>query len=234
MANTKVTVGIGTKFSAIVADGNCEFAVKAKAGRGVWKCETTAESPYPGVTRHYSSAEITQSLRMAAMFDAARNGSDDYYDRLPLGAIVHYDNSGGEFVRCEVVMGVTVHSGGQKVKCLKPLAMVGSWKPWDLPRRERDGSINLGHHAKNIQDGECFKPSAGCIFGSPTYRGFPGQDPTKMTPLSLEVPEMTPEQERLAHLEQIRQSVKAILDEGYENPARAILAAKEILANVTV
>lgn len=236
MANTKQPfVGTGTKFHAVYADGNCEFEVISKSGRAVWKCEVTKDSgDYVGVVKHYSTEEIRQSLRMSALFDASKNGTKDYYDRLPLGAIVHYDNSGGEFIRCEVVMGVTVHSDGQKVKCLKPLAMVGSWRPYDLPRRQRDGSIYLGHHAQSIQDGECFKPSAGCLFGSPTYRGIPGQDPTKMTPISLEVPPMTSEQERLAHLEQIRQSVKNILDEFGEDPARAILAAKEILASVSV
>lgn len=231
---TNTVVGIGTKFHADYQDGRPEFEVISKSGRGVWKCQAR-DREFSGLIKHFSTGEIQQALNFERAFDDARNGKDAFYESLDLGSIVHYHNSFGEFVRCEVVMGTTVHSKDREVRCLKPIALVGNWKPYDLPRRERDGSIHLGHHAKSIVEGECFRPSPGCIYESPSFTdGTRHGNPAKMKPLSLEVPPMDEAAERKARLEQVRQSVRSLLDEFPDDPSRALQAAQNLLASVTL
>lgn len=231
MANTNV--GIGTKFNAVYADGMCQWEVTGKAGRAVWKCVVTQESgDYVGVVKHFGTDEIRLALAWMAAFDSAKNGDDSFYESLPLGKIVHYHNSFGEFVRCEVVMASTEKSDGKAIKCLKPIALVGNWKGFDLPRRNRDGSIELGYHAKKIVEGRCWRASASCVYESPRFSDRAVSDPRKMEPISLEVPPMDAAAEQKARLEQIRQSVKEILDNYESDPVTVLKSARDILVGV--
>jgi hypothetical protein len=226
-----ITVQIGTKFHATYADGNPEWVVVSKAGRGAWRCRVTDDADWGGVVKLFSTDEIRRSLAMASFFNESRNKSKGFYGEAKLGSVVHYHNSFGEYVRCEVVLGMTAHSGTNKVKCLKPLALVGDWKSWDLPRRERDGSIYYGHQASSIMEGSCFEPHASNIWESPEFdrRGRP--NPTKLPALDLSVPDMTPEENEVAKLEQLRRSVLSAL-ENCDDVASSLRIAKGMLENI--
>jgi hypothetical protein len=224
------TVSKGTKFRATYADGNPEWVVTAKAGRDAWKCKVTDDADWGGVVKLFSTEEIRRSLAWVNMFEESRSKTKGFYADAALGSTVHYHNSFGAYVRCEVVMGVTTHSKGKPVKCLKPVALVGNWKSFDLPRRNPDGSTYLGYHAGCIEKGSCFEPDAACVWESPTYHRDPhhSNDPTKMLALDLSVPNMTPAESGRARLESLRASVKAALEA--DDPAEALKAAKALLA----
>ena len=98
-------------------------------------------------------ALVEYDKRLEAMFDS----HEAYYANLPVGTVVHYDNGFAQFVRC-------VRVDGPVGKRLRPIALVGNWREYDLPRRNPDGSVYLGSHAKWIAEGECFEPNYGSIW----------------------------------------------------------------------
>ena len=123
------------------------------------------------------------SIGMYKLFESLADAGDKYYASLTPGQIVHYDNGGNEYVRCEVV----VNNSMVPAKQLKPIALVGEWREWDLPHRMADGTVNPGYHAKDIADGKTMHPNASNIY---EYRlNNPGKiDPRPLAPISLTVP----------------------------------------------
>ena len=198
-ASSPIKIEKGTKFHAVIADSNPEWEVTGKGGRGIWRAKCLGED-YRGEVRAFTEAQIRQSLGMARAFAKNDDENGAFYAGLKLGATVHYHNSFGQFIRCEVVMGTTVHDKSMH-KCLKPVALVGDWAKFDLPRRMPDGTINYGYQADKIRNGDCFEPNYGCIFesGRPGGRHFE-VDPSKLPALDLSVPEMSDEKAAEAKL----------------------------------
>jgi len=86
--------------------------------------------------------------------------------------------------------GPSEYTAGQKV--LLPIALVGNWNPRDLPHeiRQADGSVyeSVPYHAKKVLTmSGAWRPSAGCVFESPSFKGNPRfqEDPSTMEPLDL-------------------------------------------------
>ena len=229
------TISKGTKFRATYADGNPEWVVMSKIGPSAWRCKVAGGYDFEGVVKLFTTEEIRRSLAWGKVFEDARSKTKGFYADVKVGDVVHYHNSFGAYIRCEVVMGVTTHSKGETVKCLKPVALVGNWKPYDLPRRNPDGSVYLGYHAKNIKEGACFEPSASNVWESPTFSRGPGNedDPSKMPAIDLNVPGLTPAEEASAKLETLRQNVIAAL-QNERDPAEALKAAQALLSNVVL
>ncbi len=227
----KPSIGPGTKFHSIIADANPEWEVTRARGRGVWEAKCLGED-YRGEIRIFTRAQVQQSLGMAQFFAKNASDHDKFYSGLTLGAIVHYSHSFGEFVRCEVVMGTTAYDK-KPHKCLKAIALVGTWKEWDLPRRRPDGRIDSGYSAKSVMTGECLEPNFTNIYesGLPSAR-MAGVDPRCLPPIDLSVPDMTADQLATQKLWQAVQAAKDVLEggpNGDRDPKQLLTKALEVI-----
>jgi hypothetical protein len=182
-----MTVKLGTKFRYNYADGNPLWVVTAKRGRGTWIATVTdSDEDWAGTTKTFSSEEITASINMANYWKKSGNDSNRFFSSLEPGSIVHYDNGFQNYVRCQVT----------NTYDLLPIALVGDWKPYDLPSRGADGSIHLGYHAGNIKAGKTFKPHASNLY---EFRDKPtDKDPRQWVPVCLELPPASDEELELA------------------------------------
>jgi hypothetical protein len=191
-------VKVGTTFRYTYADGNPTWTVIQPRGRGTWTCKILEDLDYTGTVKVFSSEEIVASIRSDEYWNKSANDSDSFFDNLPKGTIVHYSNGHDSYVRCEVTAD----------KQLLPRELVGIWFEYDLPRRQRDGSISNGYHVDNIINKKTFRPHASNVYEYNLTRsknqqpiGFASwTDPRHLKPVSLEVPPETVEQKELAKM----------------------------------
>ena len=181
-------------------------------------------------------------LAQARAFVAQRDGlaaifsrTDGWWESQKIGAVVHYDNSFGEYVR-----GVIVEHEGQKQ--MRATALVGTgWKR--LWSRSADGTVHYEHHAQEVIDGKLMQPNASNMVEYPEHK-LHGADPRQMTPLSLDVPEMTAAERKLAEIAKLHKAVKKALeiesprgqqsiDELATQMRNALLEAKRLLRDLT-
>lgn len=101
--------------------------------------------------------DVREKIRFDDFWRQGASEHDKFYESLPIGAIVHYDNAFGQFIRAERIE-------GERGKRLRPLALVGNWPEYDLPRRNVDGSVTLGYQAEKIAEGRPFEPNYGSIW----------------------------------------------------------------------
>lgn len=155
-----------------------------------------AEATIRGVNK----ATVKAQLRQDQYFRGAKNLNDSFYASLKPGQVVHYHHSAGAFVRCVVVTGAD--DAGKATHNLKPVALVGPWHEYDLPRRLPNGEVLEGLFARKVVIGEVMRPHETGIWESPRSpmkaAGVP--DPAGLEPVSLYVPPMTEDQERRAGL----------------------------------
>jgi hypothetical protein len=170
------------------------------------------------------------ALQKHGMFENFADEGDAWYARQATGSIVHYDIGFNAYVRCEVT--------ADKHKQLKPIALVGEWRDWDLPHRMADGTINLGYHVQHIQEGDTFHPHASNIFefrltkNSGGWHNDDKVDPRNLAPLSLAVPDMKPEEARKAKLVKGIYEIHTIASGNsvVENPSEVLnLIAQKVL-----
>jgi hypothetical protein len=107
--------------------------------------------------------------------------TNDFYDELEVGQVVHYHNGFKEFVRCEVVEApdddACVHAEKGE-RCLRPVALVGGWGTHDLR--------SDGYHMKGVREGRLFKPNASCIYENPEATQVRRhEDPAQLEPLGI-------------------------------------------------
>jgi hypothetical protein len=157
--------------------------------------------------------------------------NENFLQRQPVGTTLHYHNSGNAYVRYEVVL-------DNGVKKLKSVALVGEWHKHDLPHRCINGEISYPYHAQKIIDGELRDSlQVSTTYESPEFRREGRIDPRKLQPISLDVPDMTPDQAESARLWKLISAVKDALEQRHENldafsseyPRRNLEAAKELL-----
>ena len=192
-----ITVNV-TTFHSHYADANPKWVVREKRGRGTWIAEVIDCPDYSGVKRAFTTQEIEGSNRVAKFWNKLANEGEQFYANLVVGSIVHYNNGHNSFVRCKVMPD----------KQLLPIALVGSWASHELPHRMNDGSIYNGYQVDKIKEGKVFQPNASNIYEYTILQKKDSQpigfnatiDPRNMTPLSFDVPAMTPEQEAKAAL----------------------------------
>jgi len=181
-----------TTFHSSFADANPKWIVREKRGRGTWIAEVIECPDYSGRRQAFTTQQIEGSIGMANLFKKMENECDAFYARLVPGSIVHYNNGFNQYVRCKVTSD----------RQLLPIALVGDWRSHDLPRRMGDGTIYNGYHVDKIKTGSVFHPNASNIYEynltqKPSSQpcGFQNHiDPRGLTPLSFDVPEMTPEE----------------------------------------
>lgn len=129
-------------------------------------------------------SDIRKRVQADQVWEQINKKSTDWWDDQPDGTIVHYNTGFGAWVRGRV-------QSAQMV----PIALVGKWEPWDLPRRQVDGTISEGYHAKRVRSGEPLKPHSSNIWEASYKRRDGEPDPTTMDPIDLSVPDMTSTEE---------------------------------------
>ena len=168
--------------------------------------------------RGVNRSTVRDQLRRAAAFHGLEDRTTRFYRSLQIGSTVHYHNGFGTWVRCTVV--ANAEPGHNKSgRALKPVALVGDWKPYDLPKRCPDGSITEPFHVKQIREGDPWTPNEGFIFESPDFAHrshFP--DPSKLQPIDLSVPPMDAEATRRAELWQRINRIRKITEDGSRTP----------------
>ena len=145
---------------------------------------------------------------------SATEPNEAFYSSVGPGDIVHYANGFGQYVRCEVVAATRVMGMREQDTvagvALKPIALVGQWREYDLPRYQPDGSVRMGYHAEKILAGELMQPHASTIYEYEGRAKRSGEtDPRGLDPISLDPPFMTPEQERIAPLAKALEKIAA-------------------------
>lgn len=210
-------VRIGTQFRSAIADANALWEVTAYMGNDVWRAAVVNEpmeingefydSDYVGTVQVFEGDQIRRTLDFADIFTRKNRESDEFYESLQVGQIVHYHNGFGAFVRCEVV------TDGEK-RLLKPIALVGEWRDYDLPKRLPNGEVSLPYHPRGIAEGETFQPHATNVYESSVYVRSTDKDldPTTLEPIDLSVPEPTPEEAEAIRKTQILERIQAVAE----------------------
>lgn len=202
-------VKIGTQFRSSYADSNPMWTVVEKRGRGTWIAEINAdELDYAGTTGAFTTEQIEGSIRMANFWKKSSSDSDRFFDSLEPGVIVHYHNGFNQYVRCQVTAD---HQ-------LLPVALVGEWKEYDLPKRQADGTVYLGYHAKQIAEKKTFRPHASNIWEFKGAHQTGDKDPSQMKPWGLEVPPMTGPQKIDARKHQKLNAIRVVLNDNEAEP----------------
>ena len=192
------TIRPGITFRHVIADSNSLWEVVRKAGKDVWLAVVTPEQTtngertftdeWAGTEQVFTTAQIEQKLRAAAATTNARDRADAWWDERTDGEIVHYANRSDQFVRGRIV---TIDGDKQ----MMPVALVGAWQAFELPRRSEIGDVVPGYYATLIAKGEPWRPHPSCMFEST----LSGMDPRTLPEIDLTLPEPTEqEQERYA------------------------------------
>lgn len=216
----KVTVKKGVQFRSTIADCNALWEVVSKDGKQGWLCVcvnepyeingTTYPSDYAGTEKLFSATEIIRHVKFEQAWANLGQRTNDWWANRTDGEVVHYHNSFGAYVRGVIVSDM---DGNKK---MRPTALIGDWRPYDLPRRFPDGSIIKGYHAEKIEKGELMQPNEGCMYESATFsppRG-PGKDfdPRTLDPIDITIPPMDTEAERVARAYAVINAVKGVFD----------------------
>ena len=228
MSNHKIVPG-KTRFYAVYADGRPQWEVTRSRGDGVWEAKVVKSLDWEGTVKVFTTEEISKALAWEAFFKKNSKDHGSFYESLPLGTIVHYDNGFENWVRCEVVLGTTVHNA-KPHKCLKPIALAGNWRSYDLPQRDLTGTIRLGYHADHIAKGECFEPNFGSIYEANSLNWK--TNPCTLKALDLSVPPLSPAEEATAKLWQAVTKAREALDSQESDPTKRLLAAQAAIESV--
>jgi hypothetical protein len=213
MGTTAIQVKVGTEFRSVYADSNPLWRVTRIDGDVVHAVIVNEpieidgrmiDSDWVGRRDLFYMDRVVAALEWEERIRATIASADEFFDGLELGAIVHYHNGFGEWVRCRVVeydhdfrTGPSEYKAGQKV--LLPIALVGNWDEHDLPheRRDMDGTVHevIPYHAKKVltMDG-AWRPAKGCVWESGECHlnpRFP-QDPSTLEPLDLTMRRVQP------------------------------------------
>ena len=221
-AGKGVKVGKLLRFG--VADGYALYFITKVTTNKVYIRHVALYDAYgfQGVARDRVGCYIPRSVAKSAvgwddLMDESRDESETFFENLKPGSVVHYCNGFNNYVRCEVTQD---HQ-------LMPRELVGDWKSYDLPQRQRDGSIYLGYHAQSIVKKEAFRPHASNVYefnhkaSAVDPRGLPAQ--------SLEVRPMTANEEIEAGKYKLLNHIQEIVRSD-EHPDRIFVTLKTLLA----
>lgn len=218
--DVSIEIGI-TTFHANYADSNPLWKVIQKRGRDCWLCEIqpdpftlpngiVLQGDYQGVQKVFMTSEIVRNVNFANFLDSLHKQDEQFFQSLKIGQIVHYRHSNDAWVRTTVVV-----ENGENV--LKPVALVGNWASYDLPRRFPNGSIHYGYHADQIIHQKTFSPNLSHLWEGTYTRRPTDADPNTLPVVNLELPPMTPEQQQQAQLYQLLERVSSMANEAMKN-----------------
>lgn len=191
-----------------VADGYAVYVVAKVNPLTLW--HVGLGDGYSISSAHIRGLTLRDVKALVAREDAWQGIFDEherYISSLRIGDVVHYNDGFNRYVRC-------VRVEGEKGKRLRPIALVGEWRDYDLPRRNVDGTITRSYMAERIANGEAYEPNYSNIYeASESLRLRATHDPRRLDPIDLSVPDMTPEQERVAALARRLDSIRALVAE---------------------
>jgi hypothetical protein len=219
-----------------VADGAALYIVTSARPLTVqWIDWMDGYSAAAATIRGLNRADIEAQIRYRRTLTNMFRQGDDWWAEQEIGATLHYHNGFGEYVRGEVVVLTDGDRAG--LKGIRPVALVGNWKPYDLPQRRPDGSVAMGYHASKIVEGgpdAAWRPSDSCVYEAPRFvgprgAGDPG-DPRTLPALDLTVPPMSDDAQETARLFALAEQAGLILEGIQPETARETLAlAREVL-----
>jgi len=204
----------GTRFRSVIGDCNALWEVRSSRGAKCWVCvvvnETwehdgkTYDSDFVSQTEVFSEEKILRILKLDQFWQKQHQKHVDFFAGLQPDQTVHYHNGFDDFVRCTVV-------ATEKGNMLKPVAMVGQWREHDLPRRNADGTIELGYHAKQVVEGKLFKPNASCIVENPEWQPsrtrYTKEQIAALPAISPDVQPMNEDEQKLADMFKFRKAI---------------------------
>lgn len=199
------TIKVGTKFRFHYADSNPEWTVISSRGTGAWNCQILDDPDWKGTKKVFGTEEIKLTIERANFFTKIVKTSRDWWSQQKEGAVVHYHNAFGSFVR-----GIIVKIDNETE--MRPIALVGNWSTIDLPHRMADGEILWGYHPEKVLKGTVFKPHSSNVFESPDYAGRKDVDPRTLEPIDLSVPEMTETEKFVAAKHIFLKKIQAVID----------------------
>ena len=227
-------IGRVAKFQ--IADGYAQYMVAKVRPLELWHLALLdGYSISPAHARGLRLADIRANVGFEDAWAKLADDHDSYFASLPIGSIVHYDEGFGKFVRCVRVEGERGHR-------LKPIALVGNWDAYDLPRRNPDGSVGYSSGGRLMEPGFTFEPNYSSIWERYdaekrewSMRGLTAAgtahlneigrarfaqkryqapfDPTTAEPIDLTLPEATAEEQALAVYAQRLQRIAAAASE---------------------
>jgi hypothetical protein len=194
------------------------WRVTSQPGPEVWLAELVDERPIAGgsvydganagVRRAFTTDEIEAALPEGATAAAAKEAHALWWAARSEGDVVHHDLGAGEFIR-----GIVVIEGG--VKRMRATALVGDWSGFDLPQRDRDGSVYVPVHAEAVLRGATMQPHLESMYEAPAYpRAAEVADPRLLEPIDLSLREPFEwEATEYARVQLADQVVQALSDE---------------------
>lgn len=191
----------------------------------------------PALIRGLNVAEVRRMVEHERAMKEMFEGPNRWYSKDKVGQIVHYHNGFGQYVRCEVVEADSIRnlSDGKAIGgvALKPIALVGQWREFDLPRRKPNGEINYPYHAKSVVEGELMQPNASNLYEYDGFHDRLGIDPRGLEPIDLTPPGMSPEDERRAALVKRIDRVRAAIENADPANETSLLAALVDIHTIT-
>lgn len=210
---------IGKTFRYGHADANPEWRVMSARGKGVYVCRIINCPDYEGHEQLFSTEQIKalEGFERAMQQRFAR--SEDFYARLNPGQIIHYCNGHKQWVRLKAE-----RQNGQMV--VIPIALVGEWREYDLPHRNRTGELTEGYHAKQIREGKPFHTPASNIYECPERPRSHNQhgNPNDMPAINLNVLPPTPAEIAITALWRKLRDVESVLNDHKENDPNKLLS----------
>lgn len=221
-----MTVKPGLTFRSGYADSNALWKVISHEGGRAWNCEIvdepivlpggrTISGDYAGVVKPFMDEQIAAAIGQAEAISRIRDDHDFFYANLTDGQTIHYHNGFGQYVRCTVADGKLV-----------PVAMVGAWRSYDLPRRDDRGTLVLSYYAEKIMYGEPMAPHASNLWEYPGFSRKGRPDPTDLDAIDLSIPEQSADETERAMMLLGVDQVAAILSADGE-PVDRLRAAQQ-------
>lgn len=209
---------IGKTFRHGYADANPQWEVKSARGKGVYVCRIINCPDYAGHEQLFSTEQINAFIGFEKVMQQHFARSDDFYANLKPGQIVHYCNGGNQWLRCKAE-----RQNGQMV--IIPIALVGEWREYDLPHRNRTGELTEGYHAKAIRDGKPFNTPASNLYECSErpkhlHRNI---NPNDLPAIKLDVPPPTPKEIAITALWRKLKDVESVLNDHKENDPNKLL-----------
>lgn len=207
---TAKTVQVGLTFHHHYADGHPEWKVIRRVGDDCWACQIINCPDYSGTVQAFFSQQIIAAIESANRCVSRADENAEFLNKQKIGAIIHYHNGFGTYVR-ELVVEVN----GKKM--LKPIALVGNWAKHDLPSRRTRGEIYYPHNARRVVEGELTDHlEQSTTYEHPNFVKPGGDarniDPHKLEPISLELPILDGDAKVAASLWRLLQSTVDILN----------------------
>lgn len=221
-------VKVNDTFQEPYADTIVTFTVMGKrpGSEDVWNCEVLGDMDWAGMKRVFTTDQINKKMEAARAWKRTGDDSHDWWESRKIGEIVHYNNGFGAWVRGEIVQ-------DGDLRKMKPIALVGDWKSYDLPFYNRRGEVETrGGWVTEVYTG-VFKPSrphASNMYENPQAScSKAGVDPRRLEPVDLTPVPLLPELQAQVPYEKMRVDLITMLQGGHGDPKLTLQATQKIL-----